>query len=97
VNICDNIAAPCSALNSSIGIHITACVQGRRKHQKAIFYRPPNNNSSFIDEFDTFLSNTSGLPKTKQLLYLGISTLLIFAGWKMMYRLHQTSLHFVKY
>ena len=34
----------------------------------SVFYRPPNNNSSFIDEFDTFLSNTSGLPKTKLLL-----------------------------
>ena len=34
----------------------------------SVFYRPPNNNASFIDEFDTFLSNTSGLPKTKLLL-----------------------------
>ena len=34
----------------------------------SVFYRPQNNNSSFIDEFDTFLSNTSGLPKTKLLL-----------------------------
>ena len=34
----------------------------------SVFYRPSNNNSSFIDEFDTFLSNTSGLPKTKLLL-----------------------------